>query len=56
MQDNKKNRYRDIKKTSFKFGRGIKKEKTEKVIIPKEAVKGIYSQMQGKDFGFIDVP
>ena len=56
MQDNKKNRYRDRKKTNFKFGRGIKKEKIEKVIIPKEAIKGIYSQMQGKDFGFIDVP
>ena len=55
MENKKKNRYRDAKKTNFKFWRGLKKEKLEKVILPKDTIKGIYSQMQGKDFGFVDV-
>jgi len=55
MQNNKKNRYRDRKNTNFKFGRGLKKEKAEKIILPKETVRWKYSQMQGKDFGFVDV-
>jgi len=51
----KKNRYRDRKKTEFTFGKGLKKKRAEKVIIPKDSITGIYSQMVGKPFGFVDV-
>ncbi len=51
----KKNRHRDRKKSEFTFWKGIQKKKAEKVITPKESVRGVYSQMQGKPFGFVDV-
>ena len=51
----KKNRYRDRKKTEFTFGKGIRKKRAEKVIIPKDSITWIYSQMVGKPFGFVDV-
>jgi len=34
----KKNRYRDRKKTEFTFGKGIRKKRAEKVIIPKDSI------------------
>ena len=51
----KKNRHRDRKNTEFTFGKGLKKKRAEKVIIPKDSITGIYSQMVGKPFGFVDV-
>lgn len=51
----KKARHRDRKKSEFTYGKWISKKKAEKVITPKNIVTWIYSQMQGKPFGFVDV-
>ncbi len=54
-KEKKKNRHRDRKKSTFVYGKGIRKKKAEKIIKQKDQIQGIYSQIAGKNFWFIDV-